>query len=146
MMSTRMILTDLTKGQLISKAIFLSFNSSKKWTKYLQSFALATRAEVFRSFFGRIEKEKNASEIIWPLQIETIGKNVIYMYTYFKAQVIWECQKNSAHLPLFFWHYLVGSDYKWKMGQFFCGRLRISELYQEFFIHINFLKFYFCFR
>ena len=47
-----------TKGQLISEAIFLSFNSSKKRTKYLQNFALATRAEVFRLFFGRIETRK----------------------------------------------------------------------------------------
>ena len=44
-----------TKGQLISEAIFLALNSSKKRTQYLKFFALATRAEVFRSFFGRIE-------------------------------------------------------------------------------------------
>ena len=44
-----------TKGQLISEAIFLCFDSSKKRTKYLQNFTLDTRAEVFCSFFGRIE-------------------------------------------------------------------------------------------
>ena len=43
------------KGQLISEEIFLVLNSSKKRTQYLKFFALATRAEVFRSFFGRIE-------------------------------------------------------------------------------------------
>ena len=47
------------KGQLNSEAIFLGFNSSKKRTKYLQNFALATRAEVFRLFFGRTEDKKN---------------------------------------------------------------------------------------
>jgi hypothetical protein len=31
---------DAAKGQLISGAIFLCFNSSKKQTKYLQNFAL----------------------------------------------------------------------------------------------------------
>ena len=36
-----------------------------------------------------------------------------------KVQIFWEVQKNLAHLPLFFWHYLVASNYKWKMGQIF---------------------------
>ena len=45
----------VTKGQLISEAIFLALNSSKKRTQYLKLFALATRAEVFRLSFGRIE-------------------------------------------------------------------------------------------
>ena len=66
--NAHIVFTDLkildAKGQIISEAIFLGFNSSKKRTKYFQKFALANRAEVFRLFFGRIEKEKNASEII----------------------------------------------------------------------------------
>ena len=44
-----------TKGQLISKANYLDLDSSKKQTKYLPNSALATRAEFFGSFFGRIE-------------------------------------------------------------------------------------------
>ena len=60
--NAHIVFTDLkildAKGQIISEAIFLGFNSSKKRTKYFQKFALATRAEVFRSFFGRIEKTK----------------------------------------------------------------------------------------
>ena len=55
------------KGQSISEAVFHCSNSSKKWTKFLQKFALATRADVFCSFFGRIGSKKFASEIIWPL-------------------------------------------------------------------------------
>ena len=46
----------MVKGQIISEAIFLVLNSSKKQMKCLQNFAPATRAEIFRSFFGRIEK------------------------------------------------------------------------------------------
>ena len=34
----------------------------------------------------------------------------------------------KANLPLFFWHYLVASNYKWKMGQIFVA---FSE-YQNF--------------
>ena len=34
-----------------------------------------------------------------------------------KVQIFWEGLKNLAHLPLFCWHYLVVSNYKWKMGQ-----------------------------
>ena len=49
---------NVAKGQIISEAIFLVLNSSKKQTKRLQDFALTTRAEVFRSFFGRIENKK----------------------------------------------------------------------------------------
>ena len=49
-----------SKGQIISEAIFLGFNSSKKRTKYFQKFALATWAEVFCLFFGRIEKTKTS--------------------------------------------------------------------------------------
>ena len=33
-----------------------------------------------------------------------------------KVQIFWDGHKNLAHLPLFFWHYLVSSNYKWKMG------------------------------
>ena len=33
------------------------------------------------------------------------------------VQIFWEGHKNLANLPLFFWHYLVASNYKWKMGQ-----------------------------
>ena len=46
--STHGIMIATSKGQIISEAIFPRFNSSKKRTKYLQTFALATRAEVFR--------------------------------------------------------------------------------------------------
>ena len=46
------------KGQIISEAIFLVVKSSKKQTKCLLNVALATRNEVFCSFFGRIENEK----------------------------------------------------------------------------------------
>ena len=48
----------MNKGQLISEAIFSFLQFFQKRTKYLQNFALATRAEVFRSFFGRIENKK----------------------------------------------------------------------------------------
>ena len=46
------------KGQKISKANYHVLTSSKKRTKYLPNIALATRAEDFRSFFGRIDKEE----------------------------------------------------------------------------------------
>ena len=45
------------KGQLISEAIFLGFNSSKKRTRYFQNFALDTRVQVFCSYFVRIENK-----------------------------------------------------------------------------------------
>ena len=44
-------------GQMISKAIFLGLNSSKKQSKRLKIFALATRAEVLGTFFEN--KKKN---------------------------------------------------------------------------------------
>ena len=53
-----------TKGQIISEAIFLGFNYSKKRTKYSLKFALATRAEVFCSFLEELKKQKNSSDII----------------------------------------------------------------------------------
>ena len=52
----------LIKGQIISEAIFLVLNSSKKQTKCLQNFALATKEKVFRSFFGSIENKK---KVFW---------------------------------------------------------------------------------
>ena len=36
-----------------------------------------------------------------------------------KVQIFWEGHKNLAHLPLFSWHYLVVSNWKWKIGQTF---------------------------
>ena len=36
-----------------------------------------------------------------------------------KVQILWEGHKNFALLPIFIWHYLVASNYKWKMGQIF---------------------------
>ena len=41
-----------------------------------------------------------------------------------KVQIFWEGHKNLAHLPLFIWHYLVASNYNWKMDQIFAA---ISE-------------------
>ena len=35
-----------------------------------------------------------------------------------KVQIFWEGNKNLAHLPLFIWHYLVATNYKWNMGQY----------------------------
>ena len=51
------------KGQLISKAKILVHDFPKKRTKYLPKFDLPTRTKVFRSFFGRIEKNYFAFEI-----------------------------------------------------------------------------------
>ena len=68
---SRLCITELsklcTKGQFISKGLFDFLNSSKKRTKYLQNFALATRAEAFRLFLEDLRTRKFASEIIWPL-------------------------------------------------------------------------------
>ena len=36
-----------------------------------------------------------------------------------KVQIFWEGQKSLTHLSLFFWNYLVASNYNWKMGQIF---------------------------
>ena len=44
-------------GQIISKANYLVPNSFEKRTKYLPNSALATRAEFFGLFFGRIENK-----------------------------------------------------------------------------------------
>ena len=46
-----------------------------------------------------------------------------------KVQLYSEGHKNFAHLPLFIQHYLEASNFKWKVGQIFCGFLRLSELY-----------------
>ena len=45
------------KGQLISKPNYLDLDSSKIRTKYLTNSALAIRAEVLGSFFGKIENK-----------------------------------------------------------------------------------------
>ena len=59
-----------SKGQIISEAIFLVLNSSKKQTICFQNFAPATRTEVFCSFFWKNRKqEKKSSDINWPLQV-----------------------------------------------------------------------------
>ena len=39
------------EGQIISEAFFFCFNFSKKIPNYLQKYDLASKAEVFRSFF-----------------------------------------------------------------------------------------------
>ena len=41
----------MVKGQIISEAIFLVLNSSKKQTEYLQNFALATKGRSFSFVF-----------------------------------------------------------------------------------------------
>ena len=46
------------KVRKFQKQFFFGFNSSKKRTKYLQNFALANRADVFRPLFGRIKNKK----------------------------------------------------------------------------------------
>ena len=40
-------------------------------------------------------------------------------FSQIKVQIFWEGHKNLTHLPLFIWHYLVVSNYEWKMGQIF---------------------------
>ena len=52
------IFSSLAKGQLISKGNFGVFNSSKKPTWKFKFLPYPTRAEIFRSFFGRIENTK----------------------------------------------------------------------------------------
>ena len=34
-----------------------------------------------------------------------------------KVRIFWKGHKNLAHLPLFILHYLIASNYKWKMDQ-----------------------------
>ena len=36
-----------------------------------------------------------------------------------KVRIFWEGQKDLAHFPIFFWHYILLSNYKWKMCQSF---------------------------
>ena len=36
-----------------------------------------------------------------------------------KVNIFWEGHKNVAQLSLFFWHYLVASNHKWKTSQIF---------------------------
>ena len=36
-----------------------------------------------------------------------------------KVRIFWEGQKDLAHFPIFFWHYILLSNYKWKMCQIF---------------------------
>ena len=45
--------------------------------------------------------------------------STLLLSTVHKVQIFWESYKNLALLPLFFWHYLVASNHKWKMGQIF---------------------------
>ena len=45
-----------SKGQLISKCLFSVFNSPKKQTWKFEFLPLPNGADIFRSFFGRIEK------------------------------------------------------------------------------------------
>ena len=54
----------------------------------------------------------------------------IYFSNFIKVQIFWEGRTNLAHLPLFIGHYLVVSNYKWKMN-LFCGLLRISKVYDR---------------
>ena len=51
-----------------------------------------------------------------------------FTHVFTKVQIVWEGHKNLTHL--FFLHYLVASNYKWKMGQIF---VTFSE-------HLNFTK------
>ena len=54
----------------------------------------------------------------------TFGGNLLLefltcMLLFLKVKMFRESQKNLAHLPHFIWHYLVASNYKWKMGHIF---------------------------
>ena len=58
------------KGQIMSEAIFLGFNSSKKWTKYLPNPALANGIEKsLVRFLEEFGTRKVASEVIWPFSV-----------------------------------------------------------------------------
>ena len=51
-------LPKLSKGQLISKGLFVFFNSSKKRTKNVFASRLGQKLKFSSSFFGRIEDTK----------------------------------------------------------------------------------------
>ena len=71
---------------------------------------------------------KTLSEIFPPV-ISTKAENLLTLHCqkrqkrfwklYIKVQILWESHKMLVHLPLFISHYLVASNYKWKMGQIF---------------------------
>ena len=48
-----------------------------------------------------------------------LKKNLPFWFDVAKAHVFWEGHKNFTYLRIFIWHYLVTSNYKWKMGQIF---------------------------
>ena len=55
----------------------------------------------------------------------------------FKVQTFVEGNKNICHLPLFiFWHYLIASNYKWKMGQIFVAFSEYLNITVRLDIHI----------
>ena len=47
--------------------------------------------------------------------------DILLHFLNIKIQIFWEGHNNLVHLPLLFWHYLLASIYKWKMGQIFVG-------------------------
>ena len=63
-----------SKGQIISEAIFLVLNSSKKQTICFQNFAPATRTEVFCSFFWKNRKQE---------------KNLLILTDLYRSQNLW---------------------------------------------------------
>ena len=65
--------TTLSKGQLISKGLFIILNSFKKQTKKIRLYYHDTylRLNSFLSFFGRIENSKRHFDIIWSLCMYT---------------------------------------------------------------------------
>ena len=61
--------------------------------------------------------KKIHTKCLWNIFVD--GGFVKVFDEHVKVQVFWEGHKNLANLPLFFWQYLVTSNYKWKMSQNF---------------------------
>ena len=105
-------------------------HSMLNWRLVTCSWHVFTNPEfiIFQScnvFFFYYVQQKNIhffhkkihTKCLWNIFVD--GGFVKVFDEHVKVQVFWEGHKNLANLPLFFWQYLVASNYKWKMSQTF---------------------------
>ena len=87
------ILTFLVRGQLISKGLFVFFNSSKNPKNFYPS-RLGQKLKFSSSFFGRIGDTKICFEINWPL-VFNVCKLSFYVWL-MDHRLIYMCYENKS--------------------------------------------------
>ena len=87
------------KGKLISKCLFCTFNSSKKWTKKFNLTTTVPQVELFPFIFLKESTTpKRHFEINWPLVLKPKNETTTFWHVIFRKQCCLE-NRVSRGLP-----------------------------------------------